>query len=119
MNLNSIITEEINKYLSNNIMLEKKDKQVNNKYTKQQEKAKQRDGRNVSSGDEAQIRHDVNNADLINIAALAREVYPDHTPEGAQSQLRKKLKGLKNDNGSEYHIKQREAGAIRKALNDI
>lgn len=118
MNIRNIINEEINNYLQNSIIKEN-DKEVDSKYSRQQEKAKKRDGRNVSSGDEAQIRHDVNNADLINVAALAREVYPDHTPEGAQSQLRKKLKAIKNDNGSEYHIKQREAGAIRKALNDI
>lgn len=117
MNINRIINEEINRYLSDKII--KENDKTNNQYRQAQEKAKRRDGRNVSSGDEAQIRHDVNNADLINVAALAREVYPDHTPEGAQSQLRKKLKGIKNDNGSEYHIKQREAGAIRKALNDI
>ena len=116
MRVKSIIREELLKFMKNNSIREASE---DNKYTKQQEKAKMRDGRNVSSGDEAQIRHDVNNADLINIAALAREVYPDHTPEGSQSQLLKKLKVLKNDNGSEYHIKQREAGAIRKALNDI
>ena len=35
------------------------------------------------------------------------------------SELRKKLKGLKNDNGSQYHIKQREASAIRRELKNI
>lgn len=118
MDIKNIISEEINSYLKKSILKED-EKKSDSQYSSQQEKAKRRDGRNVSSGDEAQIRHDVNNADLINVAALAREVYPDHTPEGAQSQLRKKLKAIKNDNGSEYHIKQREAGAIRKALNDI
>lgn len=114
MKIHQIINEEINKFLLNNIS-----ENTNNSSKDEVEKAKRRDGKNVSTSDEDQIRYDVNNADLINVAALAREVYPDHTPEGAQSQLRKKLKGIKNDNGSEYHIKQREASAIRKALNNI
>lgn len=114
MKIHQIINEEINKFLLNNIS-----ENTNDSSKDEVEKAKRRDGKNVSTSDEDQIRYDVNNADLINVAALAREVYPDHTPEGAQSQLRKKLKGIKNDNGSEYHIKQREASAIRKALNNI
>lgn len=118
MNLKKIISEEFNYYI-NSLIQESEDDKESNEISKKRAYAKRRDGKNVSVGDEAQIRHDVDNADLINVAALAREVYPDHTPEGAQSQLRKKLKGLKNDNGSEYHIKQREAAVIRKALNDI
>lgn len=116
MDILQIINEEINKYIGNIV---NENETPKNKLTQTQKKANSRDGQNVSSGDENQLRHDVNNADLINIAALAREIYPDHTPQGAQSQLRKKLKGVKNDNGSEYHIKKREARIIRQALNDI
>ena len=83
------------------------------------EKAKKRDGRNLSTGDETQLRSTIEHDDVINIAALARKLYPEHTPEGAQSQLRKKIKGEKNDNGSEYHLKQREAAVIRKVLNRL
>lgn len=115
MEISNIIKEEINQFI-NNIIFEKKTKNdIKNKI----EKANNRDGNNLSDSDEAQIRNDVNNGDIINIAALARKVYPDHTPEGAQSQLRKKLKGIKNDNGSEYHIKDREADVIQKVLNDL
>ena len=39
---------------------------------------------------------------------------PQDRPE-----LRKKIKGAKNDNGSEYHLKQREAAVIRKILNKL
>lgn len=115
MDLKKLISEEINLYMSKNIV--KEDSEPDNEFAKQQKHAKVRDGENVSYSDETQIRHEVNKDDLINVAALARKVYPDHTPEGAQSQLRKKLKGLTNDNGSEYHIKEREASTIRKALN--
>ena len=97
----------------------KKSKKKKSKSDAESNRIKNRDGNNIDVGDESQIRNNVTNDELINIAALARKVYPDHTPEGAQSQLRKKLKGLKNDNGSEYHLKSREASTIRKALNKI
>ena len=137
MNIEMIIQEEIDRYLNESLIDEakkkkkkkssskkkkssnKKKKKISSKYARQHDKASKRDGNNVSAGDEKQIQYDVTNNDLINVAALAKKVYPDHTPEGAQSQLRKKLKGLKNDNGSKYHIKQREAGAIRRALKNI
>jgi hypothetical protein len=117
MKINKIITETINRYLSENIFPEenKKDDKVNDE-TKE---ARVRDGKNLSSGDESQIRNTIKNDEVINIAAMARKIYPDHTPEGAQSQLRKKIEGIKNDNGSEYHLKQREASAIRKILNKL
>jgi len=119
MNIQKIIKEEIDRYINESFFDEDKKKNVSSKYIRQQEKAEKRDGNNVSAGDEKELRHDINRDDLLNIAALARKVYPDHTPEGAQSQLRKKLKGLKNDNGSQYHIKQREASAIRRELKNI
>jgi hypothetical protein len=55
-------------------------------------------------------------SDFINISAVAQEIYPDHTPEGAQSQLRKKVKGIENDNGSKYRLKKKEAYKIRRAI---
>jgi len=55
-------------------------------------------------------------SDLIDVAALAKRVYPDHTPQGAQSQLRKKIKGLKSDSGSTYKLKKKEAFKIRREL---
>lgn len=109
MNINKIITETINHYLNENIFDEKK------KY--QDEKEKSRDV-NLSGGDEARLRDAYKN-DKINLAAVARELYPDHTPQGAQSQLRKKIEGETNDNGSEYHLNQKEAGVLRKELNKL
>ena len=55
-------------------------------------------------------------SDLIDVAALAKRVYPGHTPQGAQSQLRKKIKGLKSDSGSTYKLKKKEAFKIRREL---
>lgn len=55
-------------------------------------------------------------SDYINLAAVAHDVYPDHTKQGAQSQLRKKVKGLKSDSGSTYKLKKKEANKIRRAI---
>ena len=60
---------------------------------------------------------DILDSPFVDLAAVAKKVYPDHTPEGAQSQLRKKVKGLKNDNGSKYKIKKKEAFKIRRIID--
>jgi hypothetical protein len=122
MNIDRIISESIANYIRENVFGEEdkeNERGGNSLSRKQSDNAKRRDGNNISHGDENNLRDNVTNDDLINVAALARKVYPDHTPEGAQSQLRKKLKGLKNDTGSEYHIKSREASVIRKELEKI
>lgn len=118
MNLRQIISEEINKYI-NESFFETDSKKQDNKFKDQTEKEKKRDGNAMNSEDESEIRNMVNNSDLINVAALARKVFPDHTPEGAQSQLRKQLKGLKNDTGKQYHIKQRVGQEIRKQMQQL
>ena len=134
--LDRIIKETLDNYLTENLInenvfdeaskkgspiLSKLAKKSNKKTEtqKEHERAERRDGNNINSGDEDNIRSDVDGSNLINIAALARKVYPNHTPEGAQSQLRKKLKGLTNDTGSEYHIKEREADIITKELDNF
>ena len=65
---------------------------------------------------DAEDLNDILDSDLIDVAALAKRVYPGHTPQGAQSQLRKKIKGIKNDNGSKYKLKKKEAYKIRREL---
>ena len=134
--LDRIIKETLDNYLTENLInenvfdeaskkgspiLSKLAKKSNKKTEtqKEHERAERRDGNNINSGDEDNIRSDVDGSNLINIAALARKVYPNHTPEGAQSQLRKKLKGLTNDNGSEYHLKEREADIITKEMDNF
>lgn len=120
MNLNKLISEEINKYITESFF-EKKEKKHSssyNKYKEIQRRAKLRDGETISRSDEEILRA-LFDTNYFNEAAIAQEIYPDHTPEGAQSQLRKKLKGETNDNGSEYHLKEREAAAIRSIINKI
>lgn len=122
MNLNKLISEEINKYI-NESFFEKKEKDYSksnehNKYKEIQRISKIRDGENISRSDEDILRS-LFDTNYFNESAIAQEIYPDHTPEGAQSQLRKKLKGETNDNGSEYHLKEREASAIRNIISKI
>lgn len=52
----------------------------------------ERRNKKISKGDAMSIIHSVD-MEKTNIAAVARELFPDHTEEGAQSQLRKMLKG--------------------------
>lgn len=106
----NVINEEIN------IILAENNKKGKHKFVDHDKESKQ--NKNINSEDENEIRN-TTDTDMLNIAALARKVYPDHTPEGAQSQLRKKIKGLKNDNGSEYHIKRKEAETVRKELSKL
>ena len=104
------ITEELNQ------LIQEKNKRGVKKYVDHE--AEKENNPKVSSDDEIELRKDMNN-DVINVAAMARKVFPDHTPEGAQSQLRKQIKGLKSDSGSEYPIKQKTANIIRKELGKI
>lgn len=129
MNINNIISEEINKVVEEsmlNLQELRNDSNFNNQHKKKhskkaeeiKKKIKNRDGNEVSSGDEERI-NDLFDDNLINLSAIAQKVYPDHTKEGAQSQLRKKIKQLKNDTGKKYHLNQREASVINKAVKDI
>ena len=134
MDINRIIAEEIDRFINEDIFAEKAKKKK-----KKKEKDEPRDigkkakklinGRrgefnfkkdretnpNLNNQD-AEDLNDILDSDFINISAVAQEIYPDHTPEGAQSQLRKKVKGIENDNGSRYRLKKKEAYKIRRAI---
>lgn len=71
---------------------------------------------NLNNQDNKDIAKLLDN-DYVNLAAVARDVYPDHTDQGAQSQLRKKVKGLKSDSGSTYKIKKKEADEIFRSIS--
>lgn len=73
---------------------------------------------NVSAGDQESLAK-VMKSGAVDLAYIAKMVYPDHTPEGAQSQLRKKIEGEYSDSGSKYKLKEKEAKALRKALNQL
>lgn len=145
MNIDKIISEEINKHIVKNIISEEIDSFLNENgfFEAKKKKAKKKKGPKDTGKNAKKLRNglrtdfnykkeretnpNLNNQDsedlidildspYVDLAAVAQDIYPDHTPEGAQSQLRKKVKGLKSDSGSTYKIKKKEAFKIRRAL---
>jgi hypothetical protein len=144
MNIDKIISEEINKHIVENIVSEEINSFLNEngffeaKKKKAKKKGPKDTGKNAKKlrnglrtdfnyKRERETNPNLNNQDsedlidildspYVDLAAVAQDIYPDHTPEGAQSQLRKKVKGLKSDSGSTYKIKKKEAFKLRRAL---
>lgn len=130
MNYDKIIKEEIDKFINETFFTEKKKKSKDEPRDIGKKAKKLKNGRrgdfdfkqdratnpNLNNQD-AEDLNALIDSDYINTAAVAHELYPDHTPEGAQSQLRKKVKGLANDNGSKYKIKKKEAFKLRRILS--
>lgn len=139
--LENIIQEQIENFLKEEFMQEdffaekkKKSKHKKNKNTPAERDVK-RKGKKLKRGlrtdynvkldretnpnltnQDAEDINKILDSDYINLAAVAQDVYPDHTRQGAQSQLRKKVKGLKSDSGSTYKLKKKEANKIRRAI---
>lgn len=137
MDINKIISEEIDRFLTEDFGLAEKAKKTPKKKKNKPKKEKNilKNGKKLTNGrrtdfnvkQDRETNPNLNNQDsedlaslvdspYIDLAAVAQDVYPDHTPEGAQSQLRKKIKGLTNDNGSVYKLKKKEAFRLRRAL---
>ena len=142
MNIRQIINEEIQK-----VLLEKKGKKSKSggkKHKKEKEEnpyefkgirknaIKKRGGKRgdfdyfKQERENAKINSADNNLladrlddDTLNIAAIARKLYPDHTPEGAQSQLRKKIKKERSDSGGIYTFRKKESKKLNTILNNI
>lgn len=119
-NIDSIITEEINKKIMINednsmkdlfakllkVLNKSKKKKLKKDDDKPQMRKKkvvggtqeydyneyQRKNTKLSKSDFDKVAKSIDQ-DLTDIAAVARKVYPDHTDEGGQSQLRKVLNG--------------------------
>ena len=130
MDIDKIITEEINKFINEDIFAEKqktpkshkehdivkKGKKLRRGLRTDFDAKKERATNPNLNNQDAEDLNDILDSDFINISAVAQELYPDHTKEGAQSQLRKKVKGIENDNGSKYKLKKKEAYKIRRAI---
>jgi len=142
MRTRDIIREEIEK-----VILEKKSKSSKNKKEEstkgEKKKSKKKDGvrKNaikVKNGKRKSFNYDKYNKEnpnsnysdnkqlanllknpAINVAAIGKMVYPDHTPEGAQSQLRKKIEGEKSDSGKEYRFRRKEIHKLNRVLNQL
>ena len=125
------VSRSIERFLNEDIFTEKNRKGVKHHTHKKGKKAiKKRNGQrgdydydnaknnnpNVSKGDQEALAKVVKD-DALNLAPIAQEVYPDHTKEGAQSQLRKKIEGELSDSGTKYKLNKKEAKRLRRALN--
>lgn len=113
MDYSRIINETINRYM-NNIIKEAEENNYQKSLQHSQDLKRER-GENLSQADEKELRNILQDP-AINVAAIAREVYPTLTDGGAQSQLQKKIDGKHNDEGSEYHLTTKEASVIRREL---
>ena len=123
MNIDKIINEEINSFLNENGFFETKKKKAKEKKGPKETGKNAKKLKNGLRTDfnyklDRETNPNLNNQDSEDLIDIldAQDIYPDHTPEGAQSQLRKKVKGLKSDSGSTYKIKKKEAFKIRRAL---
>ena len=56
---------------------------------------------------------------FINLKKVAEKLYPDHTPEGAQSQLRKKIEGIEYGPHKKYRLKERDVEKLRPLISKI
>lgn len=118
--LNTIISEEIDKVLNEELIQEKMGisdiaSMIKNflhgkkKHTEKPKKKKirklagggeevydyddyEKKNKKISTGDANSIRQTID-TEKTNMAAVARELFPDHTEEGAQSQFRKIING--------------------------
>lgn len=70
---------------------------------------------NVDDQEQSSVQDILTNG-FVNIKKVAEKLYPDHTPEGAQSQLSKKLRGDKSDSGSTYKLKTKEVKKLRHII---
>lgn len=124
MNKDTIICEEIKRYINESFVNEKKSakndgnkeisdlinnflKRTPSKKNKKKKKLRrtknggriyydyndyERKNPKISLGDANSIRNSID-TERTNIAAVARDLFPDHTDEGAQSQFRKIING--------------------------
>lgn len=132
MNIQQIIKEEIDRYLIEDILPEKEEKakkHSNNDVIRKHSVKTKGGGRSdynetdanradpvLTFGDTAYITNVLDN-DVVNVAAFARKMYPNLTPQGAQSKLRKKIKHEKSDSGSVYKLRKHEVEKARKILD--
>ena len=124
--INDIITETINSYLNSNILCEKEENK-NKRFRKKALKGKGGTRKDLDVEDEKNYNQNVDDQEqssvkdilsngFVNIKKVAEKLYPDHTPEGAQSQLNKKLTGAKSDSGSTYKLKKKEVKRLRHII---
>ena len=123
--IDNIISETIHSYISSNVLME--DSKKKQRFRKKAIKGKgglrkdfdveddKQYNKNVDAQEETSIKDILTNG-FVNIKKVAEKLYRDHTPEGAQSQLNKKLTGAKSDSGSTYKLKSKEVKKLRQII---
>ena len=140
---NNLIDEAVSSSINNSLLLErKKKKKSKSKKKKGKEKEDEKSGKkvrkkaikgkggirkdfdvetektynqNVDDQEQSTIEDVLSNG-FVNVKKVAEKLYPGHTPEGAQSQLSKKLRHAKSDSGSTYKLKRREVKRLRQII---
>src|SRR5574344_305162 len=105
MNINKIIAEEIQKYITEKNETEKRLDDI------EKEKHKK-----LSDTDTAHVSKIIRSG-LVNISAIAKAIKPDLTKGGAESEIRKKAFRTKSDSGSRYGFTKKETNDIQSILN--
>ena len=125
MNINRIISEEIHNFLKEEFLFEdNKEKNIRHNAIKRKggrrgdfnAKLDKETNPNLNNGDNEEIARALDN-DIVNVAAVARQLYPNLTPEGAQSKLRKKIKHIKSDSGTPSRLKKKEEFKARRIID--
>lgn len=134
--LDTIITESLHSFLDKNLIFEKKDSKKDDEKSGDKKKKKKRKFRKNAIKMKGGLRKDLDseddkvcnqyisdreadsiinkvNPDYVNVSAFGQELYPHLTPQGAQSKLRKELKHIKSDSGSEYKLKKKDAKKLK------
>lgn len=130
MDIDKIITEEINNFINSEILKENMPVEAKTKSGIRKNAVKLKNGLrtnfdakldketnpNLNNGDAEEIANALDN-DVVNVAAVARQLYPKLTNQGAQSKLRKKIKHIKSDSGTPYTLKKKEAFKARRIIS--
>lgn len=141
MTINEIIAESIESYLNESLVFEDKDdnggkgkaKTFGRKKKKFRKRAIKKKGglrgdfdvesdELYNAGVDDQEQSEVSSildSPMINLKAVATKLYPDHTEEGAQSQLRKKIKHEVSDSGKVYRLKKGEVRKLRAIISKM
>lgn len=130
-NLDRIISESLNQYLKEALIPEDGNKKKKKrKFRKNAIKLKGglRTDFDVEDDEEYNKEADDTEQDAvvtilkskyINVSAVAQDVYPHLTPNGAQSEFNKKLNNDVSDSGYIYRFKIKEIAKIKQVLNQL
>lgn len=121
MDIQRIIREEINRFIRED---EEKTikrgaiKKINGQRGDFNKSEYEYNNKKATRGDEESVISRI--PDFINVSALAQSVIKGPTtPEGKQSEFRKKINHEKSDSGSEYHLNAPEIRRLDQQLSKI